>query len=100
MLEYIDGVGEDLVSGKRTPIILSEENQESAHLTREQIQQLLQAARLVKEKYQDDFDMEWAIDKNGDVFILQARPISAKGSISNLKKLATDELARLKKKNF
>ncbi|TNF25591.1 MAG: phosphoenolpyruvate synthase [Deltaproteobacteria bacterium] len=99
MLEYIDGVGEDLVSGKRTPIILSEANQESEHLTREQIQQLLQAARLVEEKYQDDFDMEWAIDKNGDVFILQARPITAKGSISNLKKLATDELDRLKKKN-
>jgi len=96
MLEYIDGIGEDLVSGKRTPLILSEENSQSQHITKEQVDKLLESARLVEEKYQDDFDMEWAISKDGEVFILQARPITAKGSISSMKALAAKELARLK----
>lgn len=99
MLEYIDGVGEDLVSGKRTPTILSEANQESPHLTKEQIKSLLEAAKRVEETYQDDFDMEWAIDSDGEVFILQARPITTKGSVSTLKKTAEDELARLKERH-
>ncbi len=95
MLEYIDGVGEDLVSGKRTPIILSEENFESEHITEEQVKEIVAFANLIEDKYQDDFDIEWAIDKAGKVYLLQARPITAKASITNLKKLAHDELERL-----
>lgn len=95
MLEYIDGVGEDLVSGKRTPIILSEENFESEHITEKQVKEIVAFANLVEDKYQDDFDIEWAIDKAGKVYLLQARPITAKASITNLKKLAHDELERL-----
>lgn len=98
MLEYIDGVGEDLVSGKRTPFILSEENQSSIHITPKQISKLLEAAKKVEDTYQDDFDMEWAIDSKGEVFILQARPITAKGSISTLKKVGEVELQNLKEK--
>ncbi|POB13464.1 PEP/pyruvate-binding domain-containing protein [Halobacteriovorax sp. DA5] len=95
MLEYIDGVGEDLVSGKRTPIILSEEDSQSEHITQDQVKEIVAFANLVEDKYQDDFDIEWAIDKAGKVYLLQARPITAKASITNLKKLAHDELERL-----
>jgi phosphoenolpyruvate synthase/pyruvate phosphate dikinase len=95
MIEYIDGVGEDLVSGKRTPIILSENEIESEHITFEQIHQLLNFAKDVELKYQDEFDIEWAIDKEGKVYLLQARPITAKSSISNLKKIAEKEIKRL-----
>jgi phosphoenolpyruvate synthase/pyruvate phosphate dikinase len=95
MLEYIDGVGEDLVSGKRTPIILSEENRSSQHINPTQLEELLESAKLVESKYEDEFDMEWTIDKNGDVFILQARPITAKGSVSNIKVTGEKELKRL-----
>ena len=95
MLEYIDGVGEDLVSGKRTPIILSDSQRESTDITNTQVDEILRCAKLVEEKYQDDFDIEWAIDKNGVVYLLQARPITAKSSISNLKKLGHEEYERL-----
>ncbi|WP_412474262.1 PEP/pyruvate-binding domain-containing protein [Halobacteriovorax sp. YZS-1-1] len=95
MLEYIDGVGEDLVSGKRTPTILSESQRVSPDITSEQIDEIIRCAKLVEDKYQDDFDIEWAIDKKGIVYLLQARPITAKASISNLKRIGHEELERL-----
>jgi phosphohistidine swiveling domain-containing protein len=97
MLEYIKGVGEDLVSGKVTPSIISENEPNSKDLSKEQLDKLLSSAQLIEKKYNDDFDIEWAIDAKGDVFILQARPITAKNSISTLKKVATEELQKLKK---
>lgn len=97
MIEYIDGVGEDLVSGKRTPTILSEENSFSVDISEGQISMLVSFAQMVEEKYQDDFDIEWAIDKNGKVYLLQARPITAKSSQSELNELAKNEIERLEK---
>jgi len=95
MLEYIDGVGEDLVSGKRTPTILSEENFKNVDISEQQVLKIVSFAKEVEKKYSDDFDIEWAIDKEGHVYLLQARPITAKNSISNLKILAEKELLRL-----
>ncbi|EQC52067.1 PEP/pyruvate-binding domain-containing protein [Bacteriovorax sp. DB6_IX] len=99
MIEYIDGVGEDLVSGKRTPTILSESQKKSEHLSESQIDQIIAFANEVEKKYQDEFDIEWAIDKAGKVYLLQARPITAKSSLSNLKQVADKEISRLEKEH-
>ncbi|OIQ20931.1 MAG: phosphoenolpyruvate synthase [Bacteriovorax sp. MedPE-SWde] len=95
MYEYIDGVGEDLVSGKRTPTIVSEGSNNYKEISESQENALLNYSRQVEAEYKDEFDIEWAIDKDGVVFILQARPITAKSSISNLKVLGKKELKRL-----
>ena len=95
MYEYIDGVGEDLVSGKRTPTIVSEGSNNYKEISESQERALLNYSKQVEAEYEDEFDIEWAIDKNGVVFILQARPITAKSSISNLKVLGKKELKRL-----
>ena len=95
MYEYIDGVGEDLVSGKRTPTIVSEGSNNYKEISESQERALLNYSKQVEVEYEDEFDIEWAIDKNGVVFILQARPITAKSSISNLKVLGKKELKRL-----
>ena len=95
MYEYIDGVGEDLVSGKRTPTIVSEGSNNYKEISESQERALLNYSKQVEAEYEDEFDIEWAIDKDGVVFILQARPITAKSSISNLKVLGKKELKRL-----
>ena len=95
MYEYIDGVGEDLVSGKRTPTIVSEGSNNYKEISESQERALLNYSKQVEVEYEDEFDIEWAIDKDGVVFILQARPITAKSSISNLKVLGKKELKRL-----
>lgn len=95
LLEYIDGVGEDLVSGKRTPIQVHEDFV-SKDLSKEQVLEIVNASDLLNKKYNNEFDIEWAIDDKGIVYLLQARPITAKNSITKIKKFAKDELKFLK----
>ncbi|WP_020407495.1 PEP/pyruvate-binding domain-containing protein [Hahella ganghwensis] len=96
ILEYIEGVGEDLVSGKRTPVRVHEGNV-SSEITPEQMEEIIDVSRLLETKYNQDFDIEWAIDIYGAVHLLQARPITAKNSISQIKSVASEELERLKR---
>lgn len=98
LLEYIDGVGEDLVSGAKTPFSISQKKQFDHNLDAKIVSEIVNFAKSVEQNYQDDFDIEWAIDKRGVVYLLQARPITAKKSVTNLKQFAHLELDKLKKK--
>ncbi|OZG74143.1 phosphoenolpyruvate synthase [Hahella sp. CCB-MM4] len=95
LLEYINGVGEDLVSGKKTPKQIRE-GYYSEEITSEQIEEIVNVSLLLEAKFNQDFDIEWAIDGNNQVHLLQARPITAKNSISQIKKVGLEELERLK----
>ncbi|ABC32170.1 Phosphoenolpyruvate synthase/pyruvate phosphate dikinase [Hahella chejuensis KCTC 2396] len=95
LLEYISGVGEDLVSGKKTPRQIHE-NSGSDDIKPEQVEEIVNVSRQLEAKYHQDFDIEWAIDDKGVVYLLQARPITAKNSISQIKKFGLEELERLK----
>lgn len=97
LLEYIEGVGEDLVSGVKTPFSINESQGQDHNLSAQKINEIVSYARIVEESYRDDFDIEWAIDQKGIVYILQARPITAKRSLTNVKKFAHEKLLELKK---
>ncbi len=97
ILEYIDGVGEDLVSGKRTPESMSEFAQKHDALSQKQVNELIGYTTIIEERFNDLFDIEWAIGQDQRVYILQARPITAKFSHSNIKNIISLELDRLRK---
>lgn len=97
LIEFVEGLGESLVSGERSPYkinngnINKEHNQWNQSYT-DSVQKLgLDVYRYIKQKV----DMEWAIDHSGTLFLLQARPITATYSHSNRKKILEAETLRL-----
>ncbi|NRA41599.1 MAG: pyruvate, water dikinase [Pseudomonadales bacterium] len=90
VIDAIDGLGEALVSGTATPdhYLFNDEQQlveqsligERPILSDTQQQQLLTDAKLACAKAGAPLDMEWAIDQQGQLYWLQARPITTLGS--------------------
>lgn len=101
LLEIIDGLGEDLVSGKRTPTLIQESDKELINtlegLSFYDLDHILENGQKVKEYLKHEVDMEWCIDKNNQFLILQARPVTAVHSHSHHKQILEKELSRLKK---
>lgn len=95
IVEAILGLGEDLVSGKKTPWHFEEKRTSKTKLFN--IEELVETGKKIRDFLEVDIDMEWAIDKNGNLFILQARPITALSGKSEEKRMIADELNRLKK---
>ena len=93
VIDAVAGLGEALVSGESESdhYLLDEENRvlkqqtvgETAILSDQQLQQLADEARKAVSVLGEPLDMEWAIDKNGELFWLQARPITTIGSDLN-----------------
>ncbi len=97
LLEYIDGVGEDLVSGQRTPNkVYPDSISSNGDIDENLILELLSYCHAIEKLYDDAFDIEWAISKNNEAYILQARPITTLRSLDS-KQFAVDEISRLKK---
>ena len=63
------------VRGGTTTVALSAEKAESECLTTEQIRDLARQAMAIDYYFKRPVDIEWAIDREGKVFILQARPL-------------------------
>lgn len=95
IVEAIEGLGEDLVSGKKTPYHFEENNQKKTKLFN--LEEVVEYGIKVKKFFNYEIDMEWAVDKNGNFFVLQARPITALSGKSEEKRLIDEELKRLKK---
>jgi len=89
IIEYVDCIGEALVSGEKTPShieidkqnqfkkkLLSKSNQNV--LTDELTLKLLTTCREIETKFSSPQDIEWAI-VNDVIFILQSRPITVLG---------------------
>jgi phosphohistidine swiveling domain-containing protein len=87
-LEFCEGVGERLVSGHVTPsrvrfdwikekLILEEINNEGSRISQKQLRELIDYSMKVQAHYGRPQDIEWAIDENGKVHILQSRPVTA-----------------------
>ena len=93
VIDAVAGLGEALVSGEASSdhYLLDNHNQivrrqvtgEHPVLTDGQLRLLAEQARIAVEKLGEPLDMEWAIDKNGDLFWLQARPITTIGGDLN-----------------
>lgn len=99
MVEVVEGLAEDLVSGKVTPGRISK-NGDKARIpdgfTNDLIQKVSVTGEAVSNYLRFPLDMEWAIDQNKQFYVIQARPITtvAKGKEDWIKK----ELARLERK--
>ncbi len=81
LIECVNGLGESLVSGETTAeqyrVVKGEITcPENAILTKEQIIFLSESAIRAENSFGMPMDIEWAIDKDGTIVFLQARPIT------------------------
>jgi pyruvate,water dikinase len=93
VVDAVRGLGESLVSGEATPdhYVLNPDNAvvkqelvgEARILAPEQLRSLARGARLVAREMGKPVDMEWAIDEEGAIQWLQARPITTLGGDLN-----------------
>jgi phosphohistidine swiveling domain-containing protein len=93
ILEAIEGYGEALVSGHQTPYHFEENNTSSTNLFN--IEEIISTGKKVRDFFNHEIDMEWAIDKNHNLFVLQARPITGLDCQNSKNLLIEKELERL-----
>lgn len=80
--EYVDGLGEDLVSGKKDPIqIIINENKNISNIPFNLEVLCKYIKEIVKIYNGEPQDIEYAIS-NDDIYILQSRPITTKVSLA------------------
>ncbi len=88
LVEAVPGLGENLVSGKmsaqqyRVRGTSVENMPDHPILSRREAIQLGQAGKRAEELFGMPMDLEWAIDKNGEIQWLQARPITISESVT------------------
>lgn len=87
MIESVLGLGESLVQGLVTPdnFIIDKESLEvkskdlqnsEQSITDESIKRLANLGKSIENHYGSPQDIEWAIDKQGKIWILQSRPVT------------------------
>ena len=93
IIDAVEGLGEALVSGEATPdhFALDKQNNvvykdlvgEKPIISEEEIAALARGAREASKNIGTHIDMEWAIDQDGSLYWLQARPITTLSSDLN-----------------
>ena len=99
IIELIEGLGEDLVSGRKTPVFITAENRAGITvqgLDTFNFEKVLALGARVREILGYEVDMEWALDQNLEVQLLQARPVTALRSLSTQARIVEDEIQRLR----
>lgn len=95
LIEWVDGLGDALVSGERTPRRVRRESAGDSAIAHV----LLPVIERVERLLQFPVDVEWAIDRDGRPWILQARPITVQSSGDKRSRATAREIARLTKRN-
>lgn len=97
LVESVEGLGEDLVSGKKTPSKFTT-LQPSTDVP---LKDITEWGEKIRTDFQFEVDMEWAYGRLGNneekFYVLQARPITTKNNRDLEKKFIADEMAQLKK---
>ena len=106
VIEVVEGLGESLVSGERSParVHLARESLERRcsegpgeileGLGSEAVQKLARFALQAEERFGFPVDVEWAWSSGG-AWLLQSRPITASATSSRSEAFRRDEIARL-----
>jgi len=86
VIDAVEGLGEALVSGEATPdhfevgvdnvLVKRQLAYASSVLSDEEVLRIADQARNAVQHEGEPLDLEWAIDKSGELFWLQARPIT------------------------
>ncbi len=89
VIDSVHGLGESLVSGEATPdhFVLAPDNSiversivdDNPSITDEELRHIAAGARAAASNAGMPLDLEWAIDHNGELYWLQARPITTLG---------------------
>ena len=95
LIEWVDGLGDTLVSGERTPRRVRRENAADSAIAHV----LLPVIERIERLLQFPVDVEWAIDSDGQPWILQARPITTQPSVRKTSRTMEKEIARLTRRN-
>lgn len=95
-VEYVEGVGESLVSGKKTAkaIVISSNNYSyrcEDETIRPLFKDLVESLKKIRKATKEPLDIEWCIAEDGKAYFVQARPITKKIIIRQ--KLATGAIA-------
>lgn len=92
IIEYTQGLGEDLVQGRITPgrawldrssgsILSLQDPDEGSCLPHHLLQAIYRLGMNLEQEWQRPIDFEWAIDSNHQLFLLQVRPITSESRI-------------------
>lgn len=98
LIESVEGLGEDLVSGKKTPKKFTTLEDK----TDVPLQDILKWGEKIKADFNYEVDMEWAYgkvhgnDPQKTFFVLQSRPITTKNTRTLEKKFIANEIKKLK----
>lgn len=96
VLEYVEGLGESLVSGQVNPFRVYKNSTETEGLLgRDIIDHIFELGSKVEAKLSQQIDMEWAVDDQMNVYLLQARPITSVRSQTKQDLYLQAELARI-----
>lgn len=71
IIEYCDGIGEDVVSGQKAVITIKDNYDNISRVLKE----LLNTGKKIELAMGKPQDIEWGIDVNNNIFIFQSRPI-------------------------
>ncbi len=99
LLEVVEGLGEELVSGRKTPQRTNSKSGEGitfAEWKPHYMEEIQAAGKKGVSLVSGEVDMEWSVDEDGTFYVLQARPVTALKSLSSQQKIVDDELQRLK----
>jgi phosphoenolpyruvate synthase/pyruvate phosphate dikinase len=79
VLSFVNGRGDDLASGKATGSLLvlrsAAEDRGVWPSSRSTLRELISALDAIEGELERPADVEWAVDKNGKLWLLQARPV-------------------------
>lgn len=82
-IEYVEGLGETLVSGKRTAKYVVVSQDDYSYRCEDEKDKMLfvdliNNLKNIKTKTSEELDMEWCITESGEAYFVQARPITKK----------------------
>jgi len=100
LIEAVAGLGEQLVSGAVTPVSIHEgDGAVPANLSGwkpEHTASVRFWGERARQELGYEVDMEWAIDRDGELWVLQARPITTVRGLEQKSQILNNEMARIR----